>query len=58
MSLVLAEMVVRYDMSLYDTTRERDIDHARDLFLGRPDKSSKGVRVKIRRRDIQSPRMQ
>ncbi|KAI0543191.1 putative cytochrome P450 [Xylaria digitata] len=52
-NLAYAEMYVglacifrRLKLELHDTTRERDIDIARDCFIGEPSPSTKGVRVK------------
>lgn len=45
-----AALVTRYDMQLFDTIRERDLDTVRDMFMALPSKESKGVRVKIQRR--------
>lgn len=53
-SLALAEIYLsmayvfrRFDLELYETTRERDIDHVRDCFIGEVSPSSKGVRVRF-----------
>lgn len=45
--LISATIFRRFDLELYDTLRERDIDIARDSFLGEPSLGSKGVRVKL-----------
>ena len=47
----MATMTHRFDMELYDTIRERDIDHKRDFFIGKPDPSTQGIRLKIQRRN-------
>ena len=44
--ITLACLFHRYDLELYDTIRERDIDVARDCFIGEPSPSSVGVRVR------------
>ena len=48
--LVVAHVVHRLEMELYDTVRERDVDVSRDLFMGRPKKESQGIRVTVRER--------
>jgi hypothetical protein len=55
-SLALAELYIataclfrRFDLELYDTTRERDIEIVRDCFIGEVSPRSKGVRVKLAR---------
>jgi hypothetical protein len=45
--LILATIFRRFDLELHDTVRERDIDIARDSFLGEPSLGSKGLRVKL-----------
>jgi hypothetical protein len=45
--IVLATVFRWLDLVLYDTIRERDIDVARDTFLGEPSLESKGVRVRL-----------
>ena len=47
MYIVIACLFRRFDLELYDTTRERDIDVARDCFIAEPSPKSTGVRVKI-----------
>jgi hypothetical protein len=47
--LILATVFRRLDLELHDTVRERDIDVARDNFLGEPSLESKGVRVRLAR---------
>jgi cytochrome P450 len=42
-----AAMLRRFDMQIFDTLRERDVDVCRDCFVGLPQKGSQGVRVKI-----------
>jgi cytochrome P450 len=46
--LVLGSMFRRFDVDLYETTRERDVDTAQDCFLGEPAQDSPGIRVKLR----------
>jgi hypothetical protein len=45
--IVIACLFRRFDLELYDTIRERDIDIVRDCFIGEPSPQSKGVRVKV-----------
>jgi cytochrome P450 len=45
--LASAALLRRFNMELFDTFRERDIDVCRDCFVGLPRKDSQGVRVKI-----------
>jgi cytochrome P450 len=45
--VVLGSMFRRFDLDLYQTTRERDINVARDCFIGEPSRDSVGVRVSI-----------
>lgn len=54
-SLVWAELLIaiakifrRLDMELFDTVRERDIEHGWGGLLGEPSKEIKGVRVVLR----------
>ena len=35
-------------LALYDTIKERDVDHVRDLLVSFPAKGSKGVRITVR----------
>lgn len=44
--LVLGTMFRRFDMDLYHTVKEDDVDVARDCFIGEPKVSSLGIRVK------------
>lgn len=46
--IVLAAVVRRFDLELYDTIKERDVDFARDCFIALPTKGSKGIRVLVR----------
>lgn len=45
--LALAMIFRRFELQLFDTNRERDIDIQRDCFLGEPDIKTQGVRVKV-----------
>lgn len=47
MYILLAKLLRRFDLELYDVVRERDVDHYRDCFLGEPRDDTKGVRVKV-----------
>jgi hypothetical protein len=47
--LVLDTVFRRFDLELFDTIREGDVDHSRDYFVGRVLPKSKGVRVKVLR---------
>jgi cytochrome P450 len=42
-----AALLRRFDMELFETSRERDVDVCRDCFVGLPRKDTQGVRVKI-----------
>jgi cytochrome P450 len=42
-----AALIRRFDMQLYETLRERDVDVCRDCFVGLPRQDTLGVRVKI-----------
>lgn len=44
-SLTLATLFRRYEMELFDTTFERDVQVKHDMFLPQPSNESKGVRV-------------
>jgi hypothetical protein len=37
----------RFDLELFETYRERDVDYIRDCFIGEPDPASQGIRVKV-----------
>jgi len=43
--LTLATVFRRYDMELFETTRERDVDLKHDMFLPQPSYESQGMRV-------------
>ncbi|EAW12447.1 cytochrome P450 [Aspergillus clavatus NRRL 1] len=47
MYLSLAAILPRFDMELYETDWERDVQYSRDCFLGEPDPRSPGMRVKV-----------
>lgn len=46
--LTLAAIFRRFDLELFETGRERDVDEARDLFIPYTRKESKGVRVVLK----------
>ena len=57
-SLAYAEMYIslavifrRFDLQLYKTYRERDVDLVRDCFVGETAKGSPGVRVTLARKE-------
>lgn len=37
----------RFNLRLFETYRERDVDIQRDCFLGEPDLKTQGVRVQV-----------
>jgi hypothetical protein len=39
----------RFELEMFDTIRERDIDSVRDYFVGLPTPGSKGLRVHVLR---------
>jgi hypothetical protein len=43
--LVLGTVFRRFDLELYETLRQRDIDIVQDCFIGEPSRDSPGVRV-------------
>ena len=45
--IIIACLFRRYELELYDTIRERDIDVVRDCFLGETSLESPGVHVKV-----------
>ena len=45
--IIIACLFRRYELELYDTIRERDIDVVRDCFLGEASLDSPGVHVKV-----------
>ena len=44
---ILSALFRRFDLELVDTIRERDVDMARDKFISKPVKESKGVCVRV-----------
>ena len=46
--IIIACLFRRFDLELYDTIRERDIDVARDCFIGEVPPGSVGVRIKAK----------
>lgn len=47
MYITIATIVSRFDLELFETYRERDVDYIRDCFLGESDLASPGIRVKV-----------
>ena len=47
--LVLATVFRRFELKLFETTREKDIAYTRDCFIGKASVESKGVRMRILR---------
>ena len=47
--LTIATLFRRFELELFDTYRERDIDNVRDFFLGEPHPDTRGVRVRVLR---------
>lgn len=45
--LTLAAVFRRFELELFDTTRERDVDVTRDYFIGMSAKESPGIRVRV-----------
>ncbi len=45
--LTIAAVLRHFELELYDTVRERDVDVVRDCFVGMATKESKGVRVRL-----------
>ena len=45
--LILGSLFRRFDMDLFETTKERDVDIVRDCFVGEPSRQSPGVRIKV-----------
>lgn len=46
--IIIACLFRRFDLELYDTIRERDIDVVRDCFIGEVAPNSVGVRIKAK----------
>lgn len=44
---VLSALFRRFELELVDTIRERDVDIARDQFVSKPTKETKGVCVRV-----------
>ena len=44
---VLALVLMRFDLALYDTIRERDVKIHHDYFFGEPAFASKGVQMRV-----------
>ena len=44
---MLSALFRRFELELVDTIRERDVDIARDQFVSKPAKESKGVCVRV-----------
>jgi hypothetical protein len=47
MYITLSTLICRFDLELFETYRERDVNHVRDCFLGESDRASPGIRVKV-----------
>ena len=47
MYMSLATILCRFDLQLFETLWERDVEHTRDCFLGESDRASPGIRVKV-----------
>lgn len=45
--IFIACLFQRFELQLYDTIRERDIDTARDFFIAETSPESPGVRAKV-----------
>ncbi len=45
--IALANVIRRFDMTLGDVVREKDVDVVRDCIVGFPSKESRGVKVRI-----------
>lgn len=43
----ISALIMRFDLELVDTLQERDVDMARDHFVMKPTRGSKGVTVKV-----------
>ena len=43
----LATILRRFDLQLFETFWERDVEYTRDCFLGESDRASPGIRVKV-----------
>jgi len=47
MYIALAAIITRFEFELYDTIHERDVKFVSDCFIGMPDKSCKGIRMRV-----------
>lgn len=47
MYIALATLFLQFDLELFETYRERDIDYVRDCFLAEASRESQGIRVKV-----------
>ena len=45
MYLVVATVFRRFELELFETDRQRDVDSSRDCFVGVPSSNSPGIRV-------------
>jgi hypothetical protein len=45
--VALAAVLRRFELRLFETVRERDVDVVRDCFVGMPSPEAKGVRVEV-----------
>ncbi|KAJ3498609.1 hypothetical protein NLG97_g985 [Lecanicillium saksenae] len=45
--LSISQLITRFDMSLYETFRERDVDVKRDSIIGLPSIENEGIKVRI-----------
>ena len=45
--LAFTTILRRFDLQLYETTKERDVDYVGDGFLGLHHPESLGIRVKV-----------
>ena len=46
--IVLACVLRRFDLTLYDVIYERDVKAVRDCFIGEPEMNSPGIRVTLK----------
>ena len=53
MYLALAALLYNFDFELFDVVRERDIEYVGDFFLGLTGPDGKGVRVKVRKAEME-----
>ncbi|KAL8947877.1 MAG: hypothetical protein Q9222_005892 [Ikaeria aurantiellina] len=47
LNLALVTIFRRFDLELYETTKERDVEYVGDGFLGMHNPQSPGIRVKV-----------